>query len=57
MGSHASQLNSEERWKVIRYVQTLQNPDGATMKTESAEVVEPTAVGESVEGNETAMTN
>jgi mono/diheme cytochrome c family protein len=27
MGSHASQLNVEERWKVIRYVQILQNPD------------------------------
>ena len=24
MGSHASQLNKEERWKVIHYVQTLQ---------------------------------
>lgn len=24
MGSHASQLSKEERWKVIRYVQTLQ---------------------------------
>ena len=30
MGSHASQLTSEERWKIIRYVQTLQNPGGAT---------------------------
>lgn len=29
MGSHASQLSSEERWKIIRYVQTLQNPGGA----------------------------
>jgi mono/diheme cytochrome c family protein len=57
MGSHASQLNSEERWKVILYVQTLQNPDGAPMNAESTEAVEPTAVEESVEGNETAMTN
>jgi mono/diheme cytochrome c family protein len=24
MGSHASQLNQEERWKIVRYVQTLQ---------------------------------
>ncbi len=24
MGSHASQLNIEERWKIVRYVQTLQ---------------------------------
>lgn len=30
MGSHASQLTAEERWKIIRYVQTLQNPGGAT---------------------------
>lgn len=29
MGAHGSQLNAEERWKVIRYVQTLQNPGGA----------------------------
>lgn len=28
MGSHASQLTSEERWQIIRYVQTLQNPGG-----------------------------
>lgn len=24
MGAHASQLNQEERWKIVRYVQTLQ---------------------------------
>jgi hypothetical protein len=24
MGSHASQLNPEERWKVVMYVQELQ---------------------------------
>lgn len=30
MGSHASQLTAEERWKILRYVQTLQNPGGAT---------------------------
>ena len=30
MGSHASQLTAEERWKIIRYVQTLQYPGGAT---------------------------
>ncbi len=29
MGSHASQLTAEERWKILRYVQTLQNPGGA----------------------------
>ena len=29
MGSHASQLTAEERWKILRYVQTLQNPGGS----------------------------
>lgn len=29
MGSHASQLTQEERWKVVMYVQKLQNPEGA----------------------------
>lgn len=28
MGSHASQLTKSERWKIILYVQTLQNPGG-----------------------------
>ena len=27
MGSHASQLNHEERWKIVHYVQTLQKPE------------------------------
>ena len=31
MGSHASQLTAEERWKIIRYVQTLQNPGGTAV--------------------------
>lgn len=30
MGSHASQMSKSERWKVILYVQTLQNPGGKT---------------------------
>jgi len=38
MGPHASQLNTEERWKVILYVQTLQNPDGKS--DEAGEEVE-----------------
>jgi mono/diheme cytochrome c family protein len=29
MGSHASQLSQEERWKVVMYVQKLQNPNGS----------------------------
>ena len=31
MGSHASQLTVEERWKIIRYVQALQNPGGVAV--------------------------
>ncbi|UTW63476.1 c-type cytochrome [bacterium SCSIO 12741] len=27
MGSHASQLTKTERWKILMYVRTLQNPD------------------------------
>ncbi|MEZ4721982.1 MAG: cytochrome c [Flavobacteriales bacterium] len=50
MGSHASQLNAEERWKVIRYVQTLQGPaEEAEAPTESAEAAAST--------DETAMNN
>jgi mono/diheme cytochrome c family protein len=30
MGQHASQLTASQRWKVIMYVQTLQNMAGAT---------------------------
>ncbi len=33
MGSHASQLSAEQRWKVITYVKTLQNPGGAVADT------------------------
>ncbi|MCB0480144.1 MAG: c-type cytochrome [Flavobacteriales bacterium] len=29
MGAHASQLTKTERWTIIRYVQTLQNPAGS----------------------------
>ena len=42
MGSHASQLTAEDRWKVILYVQTLQNA--------SAEPAEDSGEGESEEG-------
>ena len=41
MGSHASQLTVEERWKIIRYVQTLQNPGGAVAAVvDSSTVIE-----------------
>lgn len=54
MGSHSSQLNVEERWKVIRYVQTLQNPDGDAAEEEEAMEGEA-APAEEVEQAETAM--
>lgn len=64
MGSHSSQLNTDERWKVIRYVQTLQDPeaakkmmDGSAMKPEApAEEAEPAMAEGEMEG-ETAMNN
>lgn len=39
MGSHASQLTVEERWKILRYVQTLQNPGGVVTASASADTV------------------
>jgi mono/diheme cytochrome c family protein len=45
MGSHASQLNKVERWKVAMYVQTLQHPNGEA----SAAAGDSTAVA----GNDT----
>lgn len=40
MGSHASQLNKEERWKVIQYVKFLQNggkmPDAEAVESNEA---------------------
>lgn len=35
MGSHASQLTQEERWKVVFYVQKLQNPEGVVAPAEA----------------------
>lgn len=37
MGSHASQITKEDRWKLIRYVQTLQHPDGMPSTTQVAD--------------------
>jgi len=36
MGSHASQLTVEERWKIIRYVQTLQHKGEGQDSTKTA---------------------
>lgn len=52
MGSHASQLNNEERWKVIRYVQTLQG-SGEDKKAETEETADEAEAGD----EETAMLN
>ncbi len=52
MGAHSSQLNVEERWKVIRYVQTLQGPQ------EEKKDAEETAEGDdNAAAEETAMNN
>ncbi|MCE9539283.1 MAG: cytochrome c [Bacteroidetes bacterium] len=36
MGAHASQLDKDERWKIVQYVQKLQNPNGAAPVAEEA---------------------
>lgn len=38
MGPHASLLTQEERWKVVLYIQKLQNPEGIAMANTSANV-------------------
>ncbi|GAB4381924.1 MAG: cytochrome c [Salibacteraceae bacterium] len=53
MGSHSSQLSVDERWKVIRYVQTLQNPDAKKDESASPEATE----ADQVTTEETAMKN
>ena len=43
MGSHASQLSTEERWKLVCYVQKLQGPKGGADSTKQiAAVATPT---------------
>ena len=51
MGSHASQLTPEERWKVIMHVQKLQR--GGDL----GDLVEESTEEDSAEGDETAMNN
>ena len=41
MGSHASQLNKEERWKVVYYVQKLQGKELGVATSDTAVVAEP----------------
>ena len=47
MGSHASQVTQEERWKIIHYVQTLQQPAGKEEDLDNA-----TQATNDTEGNE-----
>lgn len=43
MGSHSSQLTASQRWKIIMYVQTLQNPGGQTAAATPADSVKSAA--------------
>jgi mono/diheme cytochrome c family protein len=57
MGSHASQVNKEERWKIVYYVQKLQGKDPGAMDEmplEGGEVMplEPDNADSNVEANE-----
>lgn len=40
MGAHSSMLSIEERWKIVQYVQKLQNPDGAALPATAAPLTE-----------------
>lgn len=57
MGSHSSQLTVEERWKVIRYVQTLQNPEGEEGAEGTEETNEEAPAAAEATSYETAMNN
>lgn len=54
MGAHSSQLNVEERWKVIRYVQTMQGPMEEKTDAEDAAAADE---AEGAMAQETAMNN
>lgn len=44
MGGHASQLTQEERWKVVLFVQKLQNPNGGATAEAPAAATDSAAV-------------
>jgi len=50
MGSHASQVNKEERWKLVHYVQKLQGVDQGS--SDSTAVDMPDAEGEGMNAND-----
>lgn len=55
MGSHASQLNKEERWKVVYYVQTLQGKDPSVVINDESIVggiVDAVIIPEPIENHE-----
>tara|TARA_Y100000782_G_scaffold115544_1_gene159873 strand:- start:23624 stop:24283 length:660 start_codon:yes stop_codon:yes gene_type:complete len=57
MGSHASQISQEDRWKLVYYVQQLQGHDLEKMYGSTAEVStedSPATVNETEESNEEA---
>ena len=59
MGSHASQLTVEDRWKIIRYVQALRNRGGvaavsAPVATDSVKTIHATVDSTKRENIETA---
>lgn len=54
MGSHASQLSPEQRWKIVHWVQTLQLSDKAFEVTTVAEKQALSGSGEATEDSETA---
>jgi mono/diheme cytochrome c family protein len=43
MGSHASQISQEDRWKLVFYVQKLQGHDVKALYSQPVEVAETTA--------------
>lgn len=56
MGPYSSQLSYEDRWKVVHYVQTLQDPANKTAKEMAAGMTSATEdAGDAEEGGEEAM--
>lgn len=55
MGSHASQLTAEERWKILRYVQTLQNPGGVVVAAAAPAVADSVKVEAPAAADSTIM--
>lgn len=52
MGSYASQVSYEDRWKVVHYVQTLQDPENKAKKEAEVGLAQPVAPAEEVPGSE-----